>query len=338
MWTLSQEEERKLLQLKERLIDLKDYWANGPFELVRFVLEHSCHGNVDTMEHRVRRCVHWRLQHQVDVILETFAPTILAYQFPAAIMKGLDRDGGGVVVIRQGDPLGLLHRFGIDEVLRSLFWGLEFAIRGPWQQQLSQRPKMVTAIIDLKGLNHRHYHPSLIAIVQRMGFALQLHYPHIAKKVLVVNAPGIFRIVWSILKPFVMPHLRMLMEVASEAETEELLNKYVDLSVLPDVLAPGKGRGKPVRGLNPNRDMLFLPPKQSDDWNRIPLVYGTDENECIPEEPTAVSLTGSMSSSLASEGLLLKANNRHQLRTSVRPLCKGMWLENMTTHTITITA
>jgi CRAL/TRIO domain len=340
-WCLSPEETKKLHQLQERLssdddLHLKHYWGNGPFEMVRFVREHSCHGNVNGMEKRVRKCVEWREHNHLDNILETFSPTILAFRFPAAIMQGLDHEGDGLVVIRQGDPLGLLHRFGVDEVVRSLLWGLEFAIRGPWQQQLAQRPKMVTAVIDLKGLNSRHYHPSLLQIVQKMGFALQLHYPHIVKRVLVVNAPGIFRFVWTIVKPFVMPHLRMLMEVASESETEELLQKYVNLCDLPEVLAPGIGKGRPVHGLNPDWTGGLLPPKQDSDWDRIPLVYGpSSEHERVSKEhQSTVSLTASMASSFDSERKFLgKSCNRHPMKSKGKPLFKGQWVESLNGHT-----
>lgn len=227
------------------------------------------------MEKRVRQCISWREEHQLDTILETYAPPVLAYRFPAAILQGRDYRGNIVAVFRQGDPLGLLQKLGRDEVIKSLLWGLEFASRGPWQHDLKPgRPGLTTVVIDMRGLCHSHYHPSLLILVQHLGGALQLHYPHLAGKVLVINAPRIFRFVWALFKPFIMPHLRAIMEVATENETEALLGYYMDLQVLPDCIAPGLGQGKHVPGLNPNWNLGILPPARSSDWGHIPLTYG----------------------------------------------------------------
>jgi hypothetical protein len=150
-WDLSVEETRQLLELRDRLAtsdnnvdsdSLKQHWGNGPFELVRFVREHTCHKNVDIMERRVKQCVEWRHENQLDTILETYAPPKLALQFPAAIMQGADRAGDVVIVIRQGDTLGLLHRYGKEELIKAIYWAGEFAIRGPWQNDLPARPRM----------------------------------------------------------------------------------------------------------------------------------------------------------------------------------------------------
>jgi len=280
-WDLSKEDLAKLMELKDRVLDVHEHPLNGPHEMVRFVLDHASHGHLEIMEKRVRKCLEWREQNHLDHVLETYRLPKLAYHFPAAIMEGVDREGDVVVVIRQGDPLGLLQRLGKEEVFQGVFWGIEFAIRGPWQhewkRQHGKRPQMVTAAMDLKGLNRRHYHPSLIALAHKLAFPLQMHYPHLAKKVLLINAPRIFSVVWKIFKPFIMHHLRVLMEVATEAESEILLNQYMDLHVLPEALLPDKGCGRPVPGLDPHWEMIAaLPPPSDDDWERLPLVYGPD--------------------------------------------------------------
>ena len=293
-----------LMELKERIatnsIMGRNAWGNGPFELTRFVLEHTCHANVDTMEQRVKKCVAWRTQHNLDTILETYTPPMPIYQFPAGILQGTDHEDDVVVVVRMGDPLGMLHRFGRDELVQSLFWANEFTIRGPWQldyynDNFQQRPKRATAVVDLKGLNRRHYHPSLILLVSQLGHSLQLHYPYLIKKVLIINAPSIFRVVWAIFKPFVFEHLRALMEIASTEEASEALVKaHMDLAVLPEVLFPGQAHGKAVRGIHPNWECLLLPPETPSDWDRPQLVYGNSKRILKGQE---TALTASMRSS-----------------------------------------
>ncbi|CAB9526937.1 SEC14-like protein 5 [Seminavis robusta] len=323
MWGLNREELSKLLELKERVSDRKDHWANGPFELVRFVREHTCYGDVNKMEQRVRQSTDWRAENGLDEVLETFCPRVVVYRFPAAVMQGVDKEGGVVAVLRNGDPLGLIQRFGRDEVIRSLFWGIEFAIRGPWQldfyQKYHQRPGRVTAVLDLKGLNRRHYHPSLILLAQKLMDPLEENYPHVIKKILVVNAPAIFDFVWGLVKHLVAPHLRLLMEVAKESETQDLLSRYIDLEVLPDYLVPGIGQGKPVRGLNPDWVSELLPPQSDHDSERVPLVYGPKKSA------SSYYTTTSIGSSCSFEHMKKSYHNPRRVRTVTKPLFKGIW-------------
>jgi hypothetical protein len=164
-------------------------------------------------------------------------------------------------------------------------------------------PEWQTSVIDLKGLSHRHYHPSLILMAHKLAHPLQLHYPYMVKKVLIINASAIFRFVWALFKPFVFPHLRALMEVAPEGEeTEQLLSEYIDLQVLPEIIVPGKGQGKPVPGLSPDWEAQLLPPPRDDDWERIPFVYGPSEKTLsLCKVQTTVLLTGTWTNKKATK-------------------------------------
>ncbi|CAB9501234.1 SEC14-like protein 5 [Seminavis robusta] len=345
LWELPDEETSKLMELRRRVADLSHSNLNGPFELVRFVLEHSCHGNIHTMEKRVRQCVEWRDRMELDTVLQTYAPLKVFLQFPFALIQGVDKEGDAVVVIRSGagDPLSLLQRFGRDELLQGVFWGQELFLWGPWQREYIQkqgrRPKLVTAVIDLKGLNRRHYHPALMLIAQKMMTPMQLHYPHMPKKVLLVNTPGIFRFVWALFKPLVMHHLRMLMEVASEAETEQLLRQHMDLSILPEIMAPGVGKGRAIPGLNPKWEGGILSPSD-DDWDRAPLLYGPDDDttEKYDWSQSTASTSGSSScySSLSSTNTNTSPTNPVPVR-SAKHLLKGAWTEGFENNRILIT-
>lgn len=332
LFELNEKQTAQLWELKDRLSDRSEVWSNGPFEVARFVLEHTCQGDVDIMEKRIRKACEWREENGLDTILETFTPPNLIHTFPAAIMEGTDRDGDVLCCTRQGDPLGILQRVGKDEMVKSLMWGLEFIIRGPWQRKHG-RPKRATAVVDLRGLNRRHYHPSLLVLVRVLANPIQSHYPYVMKKVLVINAPALFRFVWTIIKPFVLPHLRALMEVATEAESKTLMEKYVDLKELPDIFAPRIGKGKHVEGLNPrwDTDEYGPPPPSPDDMERPPLTYGPAEVSAAyyysKGHDTMPSMMTASGRSSFSDDEETNDNLRQPIKSTVSPLMKGNWID-----------
>lgn len=315
LFGLDASQKEQLLELRDRLADLRDYWMNGPFELSRFVLEPTCSGKVATMDKRFRKCREWRIDNNIDTILETYSPPGYAYKFPGGVLQDTDRDGDWVVVTRNGEPLELIRRHGKEEIIQALLWGNEFNFRGPWladHAACGKRPTIGTAILDLKGLSPRHYHPALLTIAANVAQPLQLHYPYMLKKILVVNAPWIAHVVWNkFLKHLVFAHLRELIEIAAtEEQSEELVDKYVDLQILPAEMLGGKGTGKAVQPwLNPRWEIGLLPPEDpanpEKEWERPPLVYGADtiwqqqarKQRCATEDTASTSGTSSVQSS-----------------------------------------
>ena len=267
LWNLSAEERGALLLLKDKIRDVS-HWKNDPFEVVRFLKEFRFH--LGTTEEKFRSMIRWRLEHDADRKLEDYHPPILFNYFPSAVMAGTDYDGDPVYIERTGagDTLGLLKRYGKEEMIQQAIWNCELRSRGPWQKDFPTRVRHFTCIVDLKGLNRSHMSPSLVPVGQQVTRLLQDNYAGIGKNILVVRAPYIFRFVWNIFKHFIDPHVKDLIEIATEKETEELLAKHMDVSIMPEEIVPGKGRGKAVSGYEPVWEGGPLPPPAKNDWER----------------------------------------------------------------------
>jgi hypothetical protein len=109
-----------------------------------------------------------------------------------------------------------------------------------------------------------------------------------------IRAPFIFRAAWNIFKHVVDPHVRDLLEIATEGtETEQVLARYMDLSVLPPEMGIGtdgttststvSGRGKAARGFE---QTIWtggkLPPPSDNDWHRDPPIHQpNDSDSCL---------------------------------------------------------
>lgn len=283
MWELTEDETNKLMQFKESVADV-DHWMNSPFDLVRFLKTPLCQGNVKTMEKRFRRCIQWRLEHHVDTILQDYLPPLLYNYSPFAVMEGCDKEGDNVLVGRIGgsDNLGLLHRFGREEAIQTFLWYYELQTRGPWQKDRKERPKMFLVVHDLKGLDWSQLHPSLVSLSQELIHLEQTLHPHWAKKALIVNCPPIISVFWSIFKHIIPQHVREMIEFATEAHTEEVVSKFVDVCVLPKEVLPGLGKGTAVRDYEPVWEGGMLPPPSDDDRKRrSPIIIDGDRNEDV---------------------------------------------------------
>ncbi|CAB9518344.1 Phosphatidylinositol/phosphatidylcholine transfer protein [Seminavis robusta] len=286
LWKLSFEQTDKLLEFKTRVADI-DHWKNDPFEVVRFLVEFKF--DLKTTERKFRASIQWRIDNGADTILEDYTPPALYNYFPLGVLEGADRDNDPIYIERSGaaDTLALLHRFGKDEMIKQAIWAKELMTRGPWQQEQWRhgRVKYFTTILDLKGLNRHHMNPSLVPVGQAVTRLVQDNYPGFGKKILVVRAPYIFRFVWNIFKHFVDPNVKELIEIATEKETEEILEQYMDLSVLPKEIAPSKGQGTSVQGYETIWEGGPLPPTSKDDWNRRAPVFPQQQQNPAQEQP-----------------------------------------------------
>lgn len=245
LWNLDPENTMKLYELKHRLGDII-HPKNDPFEIVRFLQENK--GNVNASERSIRKMINWRIQNNVDILLEDYRPPSLYRYFPAAVLRGVDRDGDPIHIERTGaaDTNGLLERYGRDEMIKYATWIREVQSNGVWQQDYEKSQghlvKQFTVIFDMKGLGIKKISPSLMSVGQEVSRLVQDYYPNYAKKIIFIRTPAIFQMAWNIFRPFVHKNMQDLMLFSTEKNYLQVLEKYIDPKVLPSVIHPlGEG-------------------------------------------------------------------------------------------------
>ena len=107
----------------------------------------------------------------------------------------------------------------------------------------------------------------------------------------------------SLFKHFIDHHVKDLIEIATEKETEEMLARYMDLSILPKEVVPGKGQGRAVQGYETIWEGGNIPPPGKDDWKRRSPVLGPTGGEretkhllATPSKPATTDTTSTTSS------------------------------------------
>lgn len=252
LWQLSESELEDLSTLGQRLADVS-HWKNDPSEVVRFLRARP--SDVDAAERMFRNMIAWRLANRVDTILQDYEPPpIMWAYYPGAVLRDFDRAGDPVYVGRIGvtDGVGMLQRFGRDEMIRHAIWIREFVSRGEWIQRYETRQgrpvRRVTLVEDLQGLSVSHLNRQLLSVYGEIMRLDQDNYPETAKKLIIIRAPLLFRTIWKMAKFFFDPGVVEKMVFVSAKHTAKVLEEYLDLHILPSCVIP-EGQGQATDGM-----------------------------------------------------------------------------------------
>lgn len=269
LWELSLSERARLIELGYRLRDVtvKESSKNNPADVVRFFI--ACSFDVDRAEKQFRKMLAWRLHHDVDNILKHYyPPDDLVNLYPGAVLEGLDKFGDPIFLGRIGvtDAAGLLRRYGHDEMIKHAIWLRELLCTGNWIQQFEltngRQVKRAIVIEDLDQLQLFKIvsNPPLLSLYAEIMRLDQDNYPEAAKKIFILRAPALFRVVWNIVQHFFDADVRSKMVFTSRSNYIEVLSEYMDISVLPHCIVPGRGKGRALPGMPNNFEGGSLPP------------------------------------------------------------------------------
>lgn len=249
-WSLSPEDITNLRDLQRRLSDVQ-HWKNEPLTVLRFMI---APWGYDAAETKFRSMLQWRKDHQVDSILEDYdPPQMMLDNTPCAVLQDYDRDGDPVFVERGGAvDIGLgLREFGKEALMKHAIWARELFTRGVWiddyEKRQGRKVKAITCIYDLKGLSAKHLDPSSMGVLRDIVKFAKSNYPGKIKRVIIIRAPPIFRMIWNVCKHFFLQTLRDKMIFAGK-DYLQVLDRFMDRSVLPACIADG-GSGRTANGL-----------------------------------------------------------------------------------------
>ena len=157
LWNLALEDQQKMRQFQQRISDI-DHWKNDPFEVIRFYKEYK--GNLNKAEKIFRSMIQWRIEDDVDNILETHGePDPLWHQYPIGVLNSMDKDGDPIYLDRAGvsDSVGLLQHFGVDAMKDYIVYTRELHERRefwkPYEDKVGHRVRNMTVLFDLDGID-----------------------------------------------------------------------------------------------------------------------------------------------------------------------------------------
>lgn len=203
-------QESRLLQLRKWISELQKGKVPSDTTLLRFLRARDFH--VEKSREMLSQSLLWRKKHQVDRILSEYqTPDVVKQYFPGG-WHHHDKDGRPLYILRLGqmDVKGLLKSIGEDGLLKLTLHVCEEGLK-LLEEATQQCPHAVQSwclLVDLDGLNMRHlWRPGVRALL-RIIQVVEANYPETMARVLIVRAPRVFPILWTIVSTFIDENTR----------------------------------------------------------------------------------------------------------------------------------
>ncbi|XP_042336755.1 SEC14-like protein 5 isoform X1 [Sceloporus undulatus] len=213
--------------------------------------------NIDKAREMLCQSLTWRKQYQVDYILQTWRPPSLLEEYYTGGWHYQDKDGRPLYILRLGqmDTKGLVKALGEESLLRHVL-----SINEEGQRRCEENTNLFgrpitswTCLVDLEGLNMRHlWRPGVKALL-RIIEVVEDNYPETLGRLLIVRAPRVFPVLWTLVSPFINENTRQkfLIYSGNNYQGPGGLVDYLDKDVIPDFLGGECVCNVPEGGLVP---------------------------------------------------------------------------------------
>uniref|UniRef100_A0A674HZE5 SEC14 like lipid binding 5 n=1 Tax=Terrapene triunguis TaxID=2587831 RepID=A0A674HZE5_9SAUR len=213
--------------------------------------------NIDKAREMLCQSLTWRKQYQVDYILQTWRPPSLLEEYYTGGWHYQDKDGRPLYILRLGqmDTKGLVKALGEESLLRHVL-----SINEEGQKRCEENTNLFgrpitswTCLVDLEGLNMRHlWRPGVKALL-RIIEVVEDNYPETLGRLLIVRAPRVFPVLWTLVSPFINENTRQkfLIYSGNNYQGPGGLVDYLDKDVIPDFLGGECMCNVPEGGLVP---------------------------------------------------------------------------------------
>uniref|UniRef100_A0A336LKE0 CSON007951 protein n=1 Tax=Culicoides sonorensis TaxID=179676 RepID=A0A336LKE0_CULSO len=239
---LSPLQESRLVQLRQRLEEESELNKIPDYPtLLRFLRARDF--SIDKSAAMLLDSLKWREQHRVDHLLDEYRmPSVLTKHFPGGWHE-FDKDGRPLYILRLGhmDVKGLLKSIGEDGLLKLTLHICEEGLR-KMQEQTNRQEKPIWSwclLVDLEGLSMRHlWRPGVKALL-RIIEVVEQNYPETMGRVLIVRAPRVFPILWTIVSAFIHENTRQKFLFFGGPDClhiEDGLELYMPVDKIPDFL------------------------------------------------------------------------------------------------------
>lgn len=239
-------QESRLVQLRKWVADLQKGKVPSDSTLLRFLRARDF--NVEKAREMLSQSLMWRKKHQVDRILSEYqTPKVVTDYFPGG-WHHHDKDGRPLYLLRLGqmDVKGLMKAIGEEGLLQLTLHVCEEGLQLMEEatRALGKPISTWSLLVDLEGLNMRHlWRPGIRALL-RIIEIVEANYPETMGRVLIIRAPRVFPILWTLVSTFIDENTRskFLFYGGNDYQGPGGLVDYIPGEYVPDFLG-GTCRG-----------------------------------------------------------------------------------------------
>ncbi|KAK7111754.1 SEC14-like protein 1 isoform X2 [Littorina saxatilis] len=203
-------EESCLVQLRQWLSHTHKGKIPKDAHILRFLRAREF--NIEKAREMLVHSLAWRKLHNIDHLLESYkTPETMEKYYPGG-WHYFDREGRPLYILRLGqmDVKGLMRSVGEEAILKHVLAkneeGLMLAAEAT--NKRGYPVSACTCIVDLDGLSMRHlWRPGIRALL-RIIETVEANYPETMGRLLIVRAPRVFPVLWTLVSPFIDENTR----------------------------------------------------------------------------------------------------------------------------------
>uniref|UniRef100_A0A1B0CA42 Putative phosphatidylinositol transfer protein sec14 n=1 Tax=Lutzomyia longipalpis TaxID=7200 RepID=A0A1B0CA42_LUTLO len=246
-------QESKLVELEALLKEKNEYQTPDHQMICRFLRARDF--NVEKSYQMLQDSLKWRQENDIDRILQLYKqPPVVAKHFPGG-WHHRDRDGRPLYVLRLGhmDVKGLLKSIGEEGLLRLTLHICEEGLQlmRDSTKELEKPVSTWCLLVDLEGLSMRHlWRPGVKALLNIIE-TVEKNYPETMGRVLIVRAPRVFPILWTLISTFIDENTRSKFLFYGGQNClfpDDGLERYLPSEIIPDFLGGPCTTGFPTNG------------------------------------------------------------------------------------------
>lgn len=203
-------QESRLIQLKKWVGELQKGKVPSDACLLRFLRARDF--NIEKAREMLSHSLIWRKKNQIDKIMNEYQINQVVKDYFPGGWHHQDKEGRPLYLLRLGqmDVKGLVKSVGEEGLLKHTLHICEEGLRLTEEATASQSQPITnwTLLVDLEGLNMRHLWRPGIRTLLKIIEIVEANYPETMSRVLIIRAPRVFPILWTLVSTFIDDNTR----------------------------------------------------------------------------------------------------------------------------------
>ena len=192
----------------------------------------------------ILKCMEWRKTNNVAEVANMNPEEILGCRVNDLVEHfphwhiGYDKTGRPLLFKQQGEfdmkEIKKLCGGNFDRISRYHIWEQELMSRLCYEQSLKTRTiiETITVVLDVKGMTLSSLSSDFRAMMSALVKMDQDMYPETLGRILIVNAPSVFPMIWGVMKPWFDPITAAKIKVLG-ADPKKVLSETIGMENLP---------------------------------------------------------------------------------------------------------
>ncbi|KAK2170799.1 hypothetical protein NP493_1141g00043 [Ridgeia piscesae] len=184
----------------------------------------------------LRNHLEWRKSFGTDTLLDWDVPEVMRKYWPGGVC-GHDKEGHPILyqLCKDFDTKGMLKSVKKSDIVKLYVYRMEQVMKA-CEEESKKRGKIIDQAVDISDLDGFHlgmvFAPGITDAMKQVFAIYEANYPENLHASYVINAPSVFAIMFTILRPFLSEETKRKVHILGR-NWKEVLLRAVDKDQLP---------------------------------------------------------------------------------------------------------